>query len=111
MNAIGSQVNAIGSQVGALSGRVDRLGVAVDEARSIAIAAGALSMAASQIRFDERPGKVSVGVAGGLFHDQGAVAVGLGYTAPSQWWRANVSGSFAGSDERSVGAGVSFTLN
>lgn len=97
--------------IGALTGRVDQLGIAVDEARSIAIAAGALSMAASQLRFDDRPGKVSLGVAGGHFHDKGAVAVGVGYTSPAQDWRANVSGSFAGGSETAVGGGVSFTLN
>ena len=83
----------------------------MDETRSIAIAAGALSMAASQIRFDDRPGKLSVGLGGGYYESKGALAVGLGYTAPSQLWRANVAGSFAGSDHRSFGAGLSFTLN
>jgi autotransporter adhesin len=103
-------LTALGSDLAVLSGRVDRLGMRIEEVRDIAISAGAIAMAASQLRFDARPGKLSLAAGGGAFHGMGAFAVGLGYTSPDQFWRANFSGSFA-DGESAFGGGLSFTLN
>ena len=103
-------VEPLRADLGILSGRVDALDKRVDDVRDIAIAAGALSMAASQLRFDDRPGKISLAAGGAGFHGQGAFAVGMGYTSPDQLWRANVSGSFS-DGEAAFGGGLSFTLN
>ncbi len=101
---------SLGNDVAALTGRVDAMGARLEDTRDIAIAAGALSMAAAQLRYDDRPGKLSVAMGGGAFHGQGAGAVGLGYTSSDRLWRANVSGSFT-NGEAAFGGGMSFTLN
>jgi autotransporter adhesin len=103
-------VASLGTDLTALTGRVDRLDRRIEDTRDIAIAAGALSMAAAQLRFDDRPGKLSIAMGGGAFHGKGAGAIGLGYTSPDRLWRANVSGSFT-DGESAFGGGVSFTLN
>jgi autotransporter adhesin len=103
-------VEPLRSDLNALSGRVDRLDARIDDVRDIAISAGAIAMANSQLRYDDRAGKLSIATGGGAFHGQGAFAVGLGYTSADRLWRANVSGSFTDS-EAAFGGGVSFTLN
>ncbi len=103
-------IEPLRTDLNALSGRVDRLDRRIEDTRDIAIAAGALSMAAAQLRFDDRPGKLSVAMGGGAFHGKGAGAIGLGYTSSDRLWRANVSGSFT-DGEAAFGGGVSFTLN
>lgn len=94
-----------------LSQDIHRLGIEVDAAKDLARAAGALGLAASQIRYDDRPGKLSLGLGTGAFSGHGAVAVGLGYTSQDLNWRANISGGVARGSEAGIGAGVSFTLN
>lgn len=103
-------VEPLRSDLSALSGRVGRLEDRVDDVRDIAISAGAIAMANSQLRYDDRAGKLSLAAGGGAFHGKGAFAVGLGYTSPDRLWRANVSGSFT-EDEAAFGGGMSFTLN
>lgn len=103
-------VEPLRSDLNALSGRVDRLDARIDDVRDIAISAGAIAMANSQLRYDDRAGKLSLAAGGGAFHGKGAFAVGLGYTSPDSLWRANVSGSFT-DNEAAFGGGMSFTLN
>jgi autotransporter adhesin len=110
VGTLSSGLTSLGSDVAALSGRVDALGSRLEDTRDIAIAAGALSMAAAQLRFDDRLGKISIAMGGGAFHGQGAGAIGVGYTSSDRLWRANVSGSFT-EGESALGGGVSFTLN
>ncbi|RVA81643.1 calcium-binding protein, partial [Mesorhizobium sp. M7A.F.Ca.US.006.04.2.1] len=47
-----------------------------DEARQ----AAAIGLAAASLRYDDRPGKLSVAAGGGLWRDAGAFAFGAGYT-------------------------------
>lgn len=77
-----------------------------DEARQ----AAAIGLAAASLRYDDRPGKVSVAVGGGYWRDAGALAFGTGYTSENGRVRANLSGTTAGG-HWGVGAGLSFTLN
>jgi len=99
------------SAITPLENDIASLTSSVRHAKDIAKSAGAIGMAASQIRYDDRPGRLSLGVGGGAYEGHGAVAVGLGYTSPDQLWRANVSGSAATGSRAAVGAGLSFTLN
>ncbi|MBN8954821.1 MAG: YadA-like family protein, partial [Rhizobium tropici] len=78
--------------------------------RSEARQAAAIGLAAASLRYDDRPGKLSVAVGGGLWRGEGAVAFGAGYTSENGRVRANLSGTAAGG-QVGVGAGVSFTLN
>lgn len=82
----------------------------VDDVRKEARQAAALGLAASSLRYDDRPGKVSAAVGGGAWGGQGAFALGLGYTAESQRVRLNVSAASTGG-RWGVGAGASFTFN
>ncbi|MHC1549681.1 YadA-like family protein [Phyllobacterium sp. K27] len=72
--------------------------------------AAAIGLAASSLRFDSTPGKVSVAMGGGVWRDQGAFAFGAGYTSESGKVRANITGVTSGG-QVGVGAGLSFTLN
>jgi len=103
-------VDYITQDIDRVFGDIHRLGIEIDAAKDLARAAGAIGLAASQIRYDDRPGKLSLGVGVGSFSGQNALTVGLGYTSQDLTWRANVSGGVAGS-ETGIGAGISFTLN
>ncbi|XSG83596.1 MAG: YadA-like family protein [Methyloligella sp. ZOD6] len=72
--------------------------------------AAAIGIAAASLRYDDRPGKLSVAAGGGLWRSEGAFAFGAGYTSENGRLRANLSGTTAG-DDWGVGAGASFTLN
>lgn len=82
------------------------IGKVRDEARQ----AAAIGLAAASLRYDDRPGKASVAVGGGVWRGQGAFALGAGYTSEDGRVRANLSATTAGG-EWGAGAGVSFTLN
>ena len=82
----------------------------IGSVRSEARQAAAIGLAASSLRYDNRPGKISVAMGGGAWRGQGAAAFGAGYTSESGKVRANVSGAASGG-EFGVGAGISFTLN
>ncbi|TPN76057.1 YadA-like family protein, partial [Mesorhizobium sp. B1-1-5] len=77
-----------------------------DEARQ----AAAIGLAAASLRYDDRPGKLSVAAGGGFWRDASAFAFGAGYTSEDGRIRGNVSGTAAGGNV-GVGAGLSFTLN
>ena len=59
-----------------LSNRVDLLGNRINNVRNEERGGVALAMAAGQIRYDDQPGKVSVGGGVGAFEDQGGAALG-----------------------------------
>jgi trimeric autotransporter adhesin len=71
----------------------------------------ALAIATANLRYDDRPGKISV--AGGLggFQHEGGGSLGLGYTAPNQRVRFNVSAGGSTHGDFGGGGGLSFTLN
>ncbi|MCX8296461.1 YadA-like family protein, partial [Phyllobacterium sp. 0TCS1.6A] len=72
--------------------------------------AAAIGLAASSLRFDGTPGKVSVAVGGGAWRDASAFAFGAGYTSETGKVRANITGVTSGG-QVGVGAGLSITLN
>lgn len=72
----------------------------------------ASAMAAASLRFDDRPGKLSIAGSMGGFKGSTSIATGLGYTSEDGNWRINagIAHSFATNDT-SWNAGASFTLN
>lgn len=82
----------------------------IGDVRTEARQAAAIGLAAASLRYDDRPGKLSVAVGGGYWRSEGALAFGAGYTNEDGRIRANLSGTTAGG-HWGVGAGVSFTLN
>nr|WP_218823298.1 YadA-like family protein [Inquilinus limosus] len=93
-----------------LNGAFDSLNGKIKQARREAWQGAAIGIAASSLRYDDRPGKLSASVGGGMWHDQGALALGLGYTAESGWVRVNAS-AIQSDGDWGAGIGVSFTLN
>lgn len=79
----------------------------VGKVRSEARQAAAIGLAAASIRFDNTPGKVSIGASGGFWRGEGAFAVGLGYTSETGRVRANATATTTGG---AVGAGAGFSL-
>ncbi|MBC8718334.1 YadA-like family protein [Ochrobactrum sp. Marseille-Q0166] len=90
--------------------QISKLTGHIDDVSKEAKQAAAIGLAASSLRYDDRPGKVSAAVGGGAWGGQGAFALGLGYTAESQRVRLNVSAASSGG-RWGVGAGASFTFN
>jgi autotransporter adhesin len=104
MSQLSSFNSGFQSQLGSLQSQVD---TNQREARS----GVALALAASNLHYDQRPGKASVAVAFGNFKGQSGLAGGLGY-AVSDRWRVNASFT-ASPDHGDFGAaiGTSWTLN
>ncbi|WP_193660725.1 YadA-like family protein [Brucella intermedia] len=90
--------------------RLSQLNTDIGDVRKEARQAAAIGLAAASLRYDDRPGKLSVAAGGGLWRSSGALAFGAGYTSESQRFRSNVSATTAGG-HWGVGAGLSFTLN
>lgn len=103
----GATYDNVGSALGALDQAVSRLS---SEITSEAGKAGAAGLAASSLRFDDRPGKLSIAAGAGVWNNYGAMAFGAGYTSLDQRFRTNITGVTTG-DKWGVAAGVSFTLN
>uniref|UniRef100_UPI0035ABC438 YadA-like family protein n=1 Tax=Rhizobium rhizogenes TaxID=359 RepID=UPI0035ABC438 len=83
-----------------------KLGNIQSEARQ----AAAIGLAAASLRYDDRPGKFSAAVGGGVWKGEGAFAFGVGYTSEDARLRTNLSGTVAGGSV-GVGAGLSYTFN
>ncbi|MBN9535684.1 MAG: hypothetical protein J0H77_03130 [Alphaproteobacteria bacterium] len=90
--------------------RFGQLSQQIGEVQKEARQAAAIGLAASSLRYDERPGKLSAAVGGGVWKGYAAGSMGLGYTSRDQNVRANVSATTTG-DAWGIGAGLSFTLN
>jgi autotransporter adhesin len=109
-NLVG-RVDGLSNRVDALGLQVDALGARIGDVDREARAAAAMGIASSQLRYDQRPGKLSIGAAAGTFRGESAFATGLGFTSFDQRWRANVSGTNNMRGDWGVGGGVTFTLN
>ena len=97
--------------VGQLQSTVSGLQSQINDTRSEARGGVALALAASGLRYDERPGKLSLAGAFGNFKGESGVALGLGYAATNRLrFNASVSGV---PSQGSVGGTVSgsVTLN
>ncbi|MCT8998805.1 YadA-like family protein, partial [Chelativorans intermedius] len=90
--------------------RLSQINLNYGEVRKEARQAAAIGLAASSLRFDDTPGKLSVAVGAGYWRSAGAFAFGAGYTSENGRVRANLTGTTAGG-HWGVGAGLSVTLN
>lgn len=89
---------------------LSQLGQELRQVRREARQAAAIGLAAGSLRFDDRPGKVSVAAGGGGWMGEGAAAFGIGYTTPDGFARVNATASTA-DGKWGVGGGLSLTLN
>jgi len=111
ISALSGRLDVLGARVDQLSNRVDALSRYAVETRREARGGTAMSIASAQIRYDDRPGKISLGTGLGTFKGETGIAAGIGFTSPDQNWRANISASSSFRGDLGVGAGVTFTLN
>lgn len=90
--------------------RVGQMERQIGDVRSEARQAAAIGLAASSIRYDSTPGKLSIGMGAGYWRGEGAAAFGAGYMSETGRVRANVATTVADGNWGG-GAGVSVTLN
>ncbi|WP_265518694.1 YadA-like family protein [Nitratireductor luteus] len=90
--------------------KFSELNQAYGDIRAEARQAAAIGLAAASLRYDDRPGKLSVAMGGGYWRREAALAFGAGYTSENGRVRANLSGTTT-DGHWGVGAGLSFTLN
>lgn len=108
--AVDTALTSLGNQVSNLATATRQVAEQVDKNRKIAAGGVAGAIASSQVRYDDRPGKASLGLGGGFYDGQGAFAVGFGATSENGRWRVNASVNYApGIQKLGAGGGVSFS--
>ncbi|EJF76196.1 hypothetical protein ME7_01185 [Bartonella birtlesii LL-WM9] len=90
--------------------KFDALNYSIENVRKEARQAAAIGLAVSNLRYNDTPGKLSVGFGSGLWRSQSAFAFGAGYTSEKGNIRSNVSVTTSGG-HWGVGAGFNMTLN
>jgi autotransporter adhesin len=103
-----SQLNSVATGVnGQIAGLQNQISTNLAQAN----AGTALAMAASGLRYDDRPGKISLASGFGNFKGQTGLAMGLGYAYDNRLrFNASVSGA-SGQSNYGVAGGASWTLN
>ncbi|WP_375695438.1 Vomp family autotransporter [Bartonella sp. AC66GZZY] len=90
--------------------RFDVLNYSIENVKKEARQAAAIGLAVSNLRYNDTPGKLSVGFGTGLWRSQSAFAFGAGYTSENGKYRSNISATTSGG-HWGVGAGFNMTLN
>ncbi|WP_212111014.1 Vomp family autotransporter [Bartonella queenslandensis] len=90
--------------------KFDALNYSIEGVRKEARQAAAIGLAVSNLRYNETPGKLSVGFGSGLWRNQSAFAFGAGYASESGSVLSNVSVTNSGG-HWGIGAGFNMTLN
>ncbi|MBZ9679003.1 YadA-like family protein [Mesorhizobium sp. ES1-1] len=106
-----NNITQLDGRVGALESGFQDLGGQISENRTEARAGTALALATAGLRYDDRPGKLSLAGGFGNFKGQSGLALGLGYN-PSLDFRLN--GAISATTDRGdvgVSLGASWTLN
>ncbi len=86
------------------------LNYSIESVKKEARQAAAIGLAVSNLRYNDTPGKLSVGFGAGLWRSQSAFAFGAGYTSENGKYRSNISATTSGG-HWGVGAGFNMTLN
>ncbi|WP_208440738.1 Vomp family autotransporter [Bartonella raoultii] len=90
--------------------KFDALNYSIEDVRKEARQAAAIGIAVANLRYNETPGKLSVGFGTGLWRNKSAFAFGAGYTSESGSVLSNVSVTNSGG-HWGIGAGFNMTLN
>jgi autotransporter adhesin len=90
--------------------RFSSLSEEIGDVRKEARAAAAVGLATASLRYDPRPGKVSVAGGSGHWRGSTAMAMGVSWNSEDGVARYNISASTA-DGEWGVAGGMSFTLN
>ncbi|WP_375638801.1 Vomp family autotransporter [Bartonella sp. MF74HXZ] len=90
--------------------KFDVLNYSIESVKKEARQAAAIGLAVSNLRYNDTPGKLSIGFGTGLWRSQSAFAFGAGYTSENGKYRSNISATTSGG-HWGVGAGFNMTLN
>jgi trimeric autotransporter adhesin len=90
--------------------RINRLVNRTDHVRHEEEAGVAMAIGLGQIRYDERPGKFSIGAGAGGFQHEAGGGLGMGYTTPSGRFRFNIAGGGDTNGDFGGGGGVTITF-
>jgi autotransporter adhesin len=113
-NNVGGALSALNDNLGAIGASVANLQNQVSTNYQKANAGAAAALAASGLRYDDRPGKISTAAALSTYHAQEAFAGGIGWTSQDLQWRANLAASVALTQSHpdvGVVGGLSYTWN
>ena len=122
-NIGGHNYNDVGSAFAATDGRINemaasnaaqfnRLDGRITDVRNDARAGIAGASALAAMRYDDRPGKISVASGFGGFKDHQAMSVGVGYTTADSVFRMNAGASYDfQNDGTAWNIGLGWTLN
>ncbi|WP_454812688.1 hypothetical protein [Labrys neptuniae] len=113
-NDVGSALTALDKRFDGIGGNIANLQSQVSNNLKEARQGIASAMAASALRYDDRPGKVSVAGGMAVYHRQVGMAAGLGWTSEDAKWRANVAGTYSPGGRKpdfGVMGGLSYTFN
>ncbi len=120
-NVAGASYNNVGSAMSAIDRRFDSIGGDIASLQNQissnyrkANGGIALALASSGLRYDDRPGKVSVAAAASVYHSQIGIAAGVGWTSEDHQWRANLAGTYSPSQQKpdiGVVGGLSYTFD
>ncbi|WP_413154566.1 YadA-like family protein, partial [Bartonella sp. cb54] len=102
---IGDAINQVNSHTDM---KFAALSYEIEHVRQEARQAAAIGLAVSNLRYDDTPGTLSFGIAGGIWRSQSALAFGAGYTSENGNTRSNLSVINSG---RHWGLGAGFTMS
>jgi trimeric autotransporter adhesin len=117
-SSVGSALSAVDSNLTNLQNKLnnfaafgEQLQNQVNENRQIAAGGVASAVATSQVRYNDMPGKITLGLGSGFYDGQGAMAVGAGMTTLDNQWQLNGGLNYApGVGKVGGGAGASYTF-
>ncbi|MBP0581414.1 hypothetical protein J8I29_18945 [Labrys sp. LIt4] len=113
-NDVGSALTALDKRFDGIGGSIANLQSQVSNNLKEARKGIASAMAASALRYDDRPGKVSAAAGMAVYHRQVGIAAGLGWTSEDAKWRANLAGTYSPGGRKpdfGVMGGLSYTFN
>jgi trimeric autotransporter adhesin len=110
----GGQLYAVQQQISNFSGSISNLQNQISNNQNEARSGIAQAMAASALRYDDRPGKVSAAAGMSVYHSKVGIAAGVGWTSEDAKWRANLAGTYspnASKPDFGIMGGLSYTFN
>ncbi|GJD35775.1 Autotransporter adhesin BadA [Methylobacterium aerolatum] len=113
-SSVGGAINALDTGLTSMQNNLNVVTAALQQQitknRNIASGGTASAFAMSQMRFSDRPGSQSLGMGGGFYDGQGAMAVGYGFTSEDGAWRGTASLSYApGVNKMGVSGGFTYS--
>ncbi|WP_284315237.1 beta strand repeat-containing protein, partial [Labrys miyagiensis] len=113
-NNVGGAITALDAQFNGIGSSISNLQSQISHNQNEARSGIAQAMAASALRYDDRPGKISAAAGMSVYHSQVGIAAGVGWTSEDAKWRANLAGTYSPSARKpdfGIMGGLSYTFN